>query len=129
MLSQSMDTQGVLEAAFLDELSKIAEAQGDEDSPWITKKKLKRLAVVVPAAAAGTGLGYAAGKALRRRSGAAARRAAMTGSLRATWDKLIKYAPHAAAVVSGIGAGALAWKSKKVRDYIEGRDKKSDGRS
>lgn len=124
MRLRSTDIQGALETAFLDELSKIAEAQGDEDSPWITKKKLKRLLVVAPAVALGTGAGYAVGKAIRRKSPQVAQKLVSKG-----WDKYMKYAPAAVTVLGGIGAGALAWKSKKVRDYIEGRDKKGDDRS
>jgi hypothetical protein len=53
-------------AAMFDELSKIADAETDAGGPFITKDRLKRLAIAAGLTAAGAGLGEAAGHAINR---------------------------------------------------------------
>jgi hypothetical protein len=125
---QSTDTHGVLEAAFFDELSKIAEEQGDR---WITKDKLKKLVTtVVPAAALGTGAGYATGKAIdayaRRKVGRLSKNpkfqhlAKVVGS-----NRIRRYGP----VVGGVSGAALGMilmmKAHKVKKALESKNERS----
>ena len=117
MLLQSTDT-AVLESSFLDELSKIAEEQGEQAHPWITKERLKRLAVVAPIVALGTGAGVMAGRAVRHLFPAhqVADLVARKG--------LSKYLPYATGALGGLSAVALAKKFSKTRAFIEGGDRK-----
>lgn len=125
MRSQSTDTQGVLEAAFLDELSKIAEAQ-KEDDQWITKGKLKRLlGITVPATAIGAGGGYVAAKgveALYRKH-----RRGLTGKLvnAVGLQRIKKYGPMVGGAL-GLASGALAaLQRKKSKEVWEGKHERS----
>jgi hypothetical protein len=100
--------------ACFDELAKIA-----EDDRWVTKEKLKRLGTtVLPAAAIGTGLGYATGKMLRRQvhPGSLAVRAGR----KVPKELLMKYGPALLAGVSAAAAAAKYNQRKKVREALEG---------
>ena len=125
MLLQSTDTV-VLETAFLDELSKIADAHGEgspeeeHTHPWITKERLKRLAIVAPIVGLGTGAGYTAGKMARRAMNV---KRLEKGLRRAG---VAKYIPHAMAIGGGLLSAQLALKSRLVRKYTEAGDKKDE---
>jgi|WetSurSiteA1Bulk_404760.scaffolds.fasta_scaffold04902_3 hypothetical protein len=120
MRLQSTVIHGALESAFLDELSKIAEVNGTEkDNRWVTKKKLKRLLAVAIPAAAGTGLGYGAAKAVE--SQYLQNKFPVLKALHNHVGKsrLRKYGPM---VVGGLGATAAALaalKSRKVKKYLD----------
>lgn len=126
--------------AFFDELTKIGAAQEylqergfeqeknsdgvPERQGYVTKKKLRQLAIMLPVAAAGTGLGVASGRAIRSylRSPHAAksllnfeRQHPKVGPL------LIRGVPPAALAAGTLAAGLGVMRTKKVKDWIEGR--------
>ena len=131
-------------AAFFDEMGKIAATQeylaerageqeknseggAEHDDQYVTKQKLKRLALMLPFAAAGTGLGYGVGKMGRKwlkdpsPTGAAAAVQRFVGN-HPTAGKALMYAIPGAAGASMAGMGYLAAKrNKKVRAWIEGK--------
>lgn len=103
--------------AFFDELEKIAE----ESDNRITKDRLKRFVRYGLAGAAGSGLGYAAGKAVGR---------PLQKKLR-QWGagpKAAKFLRYAVPTTAGLGAGLALTKGmatseflKKVKDGEKGK--------
>jgi hypothetical protein len=127
MLSQSTGTGMTNYAAFHGEIEKIAKENEDKKRGWITKDKLKRLAIAAPVAAAGAGLGHGAGQLVRNYALSPRAQEALKGlSASRPWaGKALSALP---AVAGGLaaGAGALqAMKNRKMRDFIEG--KQEDG--
>jgi len=87
--------------AFHDELTKIAKE--DKGGPYVTKDRLKRLAVTMGATGLGSGLGYATGTALER----ALKKRGVTIP-----HRLGRYVP---AATIGLGALAATMRSRKER--------------
>ena len=111
-----MGTEMTSYSAFFDELEKIAE----ENNRYVTKERLKRMAVAVPVAGAGAFLGHMAGQAVGRELqkskgtiGDLARRHPRVAS---------KVVPALAAGAVGIPALLAALKSRKTQQYIEHGD-------
>lgn len=122
---QSTDIQGACEAAFLDELSKIAEAH-PEDNRWVTKQKLKRLLLTVaPAAAIGTGLGYGSAHALNHLIRRKYPNLAESAVKRLGIHTIRKYAPIIGGGMGMIGGGLAALQRRKVQQALEGKHERS----
>jgi len=127
--------------AFFDELEKISAAQEylqerqfeqeknsdgvPERQEPVTKKRLKQLAIMLPVAAAGTGLGVAAGRAMRNYlaspSGAARALRQFEQHHPKMGPILIRGVPPAAVAMGTLAAGLGVMKAQKVRDWIESR--------
>lgn len=105
-------------SSFFDELVKIG-----EENQWVTKDRLKRLAIAVPVVAAGTFAGsmagQAAGHALRKNKGA-------IGDLIRKYPSIAsKAVPALAGAAVGVPALLAAMRSRKTQKYIESGDDKS----
>lgn len=128
---------------FFDELTKIGAAQEylqerqfeqeknsdgvpeHQDQGFVTKKKLKQLAIMLPVAAAGYGLGTATGKGIRdwlaNPSGAGAALRRFEQAHPKMGPILIRGVPVAAAASIPLAAGVALMRNKKVKDWIESR--------
>lgn len=107
--------------AFFDELEKIAEEEQKDDN-WVTKQRLKRLAVAVPVAGLGLLGGHFAGKGLAH---ALAKRQGAIGDFARKHPFAIKSAPMVAAGLAGAAGLAVAARSKKIHDYVKHGDEAS----
>lgn len=120
--------------AFHAEIEKIAQDQEggpahlqepEPKKPFITKATLKRLAIVLPVAAAGAGAGAGVNQLIRK---AVLRRKGGENAL-AKWVKKRPIGQSIGrklpAIAGGVAAAAgtlLALKNKKVKEYLEGKN-------
>ena len=116
MLSRSTGIDASL-PAFFDEFSKIAEET--QGTPWVTKEKLKRLAIAVPVAGAGMFGGHFAGKALANELG---KHQGAIGDFARKHPTVTKAAPMALAGLLGAAGIAAAARSRKIQKYVEHGD-------
>lgn len=102
-------------SALFDELEKIA-----EDDRWVTKERLKRLALAVPVVGAGTFAGSMAGQAvgrkLRESKGSIGRLARKHPGIAS------KVVPALAGAAVGVPALLATLRSRKTQKYIEKGD-------
>lgn len=138
-----MHLELVRTAAFFDELQKISAVQDylgersfeqeknsdgvpeHQDQGFVTKKKLKQLAIMLPVAAGGYALGHGVGAAGRRWLTSKETKSKARKTLGRLYQKhptLTKALMVGVPTAGVTAAGYLALKrSKRVRDWIEGK--------
>ena len=115
--------------AFHTEIVKIAKENEDKKKGWITKDKLKRLAIAAPVSAAGAGLGYGAGQLVKKHVlSDRARSVLQEAAAKRPWAGMAVKALPVLAGGLAAGAGAMqAMKGRKMRQYLEGKDDQGTG--
>ena len=113
-----MGTNMISYSAFFDELEKIAEDKPEDR--YVTKERLKRLAIAVPTLGAGLAIGHFGGKLLGHEL---SKHKGVIGNFAKEHPTLIKAVP---ATLGGLGAMALALKNRKLKDYITHGDKQKN---